>query len=85
VHRLPGAQLRDIAASLGITERSAAAERVPAAIREFPLLRSLVPALVFYDGATELERGLGLLLSGLTDLLTPRAAPQTGVGPGLAR
>src|SRR5277367_4074947 len=40
-------------------------------IREFPLLRSLAPALASYDGATELERGLDILLTGLTDSLTP--------------
>jgi AcrR family transcriptional regulator len=45
-------------------------------IREFPLLRSLAPALASYDGATELERGLDILLTGLTDLLTPSAAAQ---------
>ena len=43
-------------------------------IREFPLLRSLAPALASYDGATELERGLDILLTGLTDSLTPRPA-----------
>ena len=45
-------------------------------IREFPLLRSLAPALASYDGATELERGLDILLTGLTDSLTPRPAAQ---------
>jgi len=40
-------------------------------IREFPLLRSLAPALASYDGAAELERGLDILLTGLTDSLTP--------------
>jgi AcrR family transcriptional regulator len=37
-------------------------------IREFPLLRSLAPVLASYDGATELERGLDILLTGLTTL-----------------
>jgi len=32
---------------------------------EFPLLRSLAPALAVYDGAAELERGLDILLTGL--------------------
>jgi AcrR family transcriptional regulator len=41
-------------------------------IREFPLLRSLAPALAAYDGATELERGLDILLTGLTTTLTPQ-------------
>src|SRR5580658_1996793 len=46
-------------------------------IREFPLLRSLAPALASYDGATELERGLDILLTGLADSLSPQAnAPQ---------
>ena len=49
-------------------------------IREFPLLRSLAPALASYDGATELERGLDILLTGLAGSLTPRAAAQAGVG-----
>ncbi len=42
-------------------------------IGEFPLLRSLAPALAAYDGATELERGLDILLTGLTTTLTPAA------------
>ena len=50
-------------------------------IREFPLLRSLAPALASYDGAAELERGLDILLTGLIDSLSPGAAAQTGVGP----
>ena len=50
-------------------------------IREFPLLRSLAPALASYDGATELERGLDIVLTGLTDSLTPSAAAQPGPGP----
>jgi AcrR family transcriptional regulator len=40
-------------------------------IGEFPLLRSLAPALASYDGAAELERGLDILLAGLTTTLTP--------------
>jgi threonine/homoserine efflux transporter RhtA len=39
----------------------ASADRLP--IREFSLLRSLAPALASYDGATELERGLDILLN----------------------
>ena len=50
-------------------------------IREFPLLRSLAPALASYDGASELERGLDILLTGLTDTLTPRAPAQASPGP----
>jgi AcrR family transcriptional regulator len=34
-------------------------------IQEFPLLRSLAPALASYDGAAELERGLDILLGAL--------------------
>jgi hypothetical protein len=40
------------------------------AITEFPLLRALAPALASYDGAAELDRGLDLLLPGLTATLT---------------
>jgi len=43
-------------------------------IREFPLIRSLAPALATYDGAAELESGLDILLTGLTDTLAPAAA-----------
>jgi AcrR family transcriptional regulator len=39
-------------------------------IGEFPLLRSLAPVLASYDGAAELERGLDILLTGLTTTLT---------------
>ena len=41
-------------------------------ITEFPLLRSLAPALAAYDGAAELERGLDILLTGLAATLTPQ-------------
>jgi len=41
-------------------------------IGEFPLIRSLAPALACYDGAAELERGLDILLTGLTATLTPQ-------------
>jgi AcrR family transcriptional regulator len=40
-------------------------------IGEFPLLRSLASALACYDGAAELERGLDILLTGLTTTLIP--------------
>jgi AcrR family transcriptional regulator len=40
------------------------------AITEFPLLRALAPALATYDGAAELDRGLDVLLPGLTATLT---------------
>jgi hypothetical protein len=40
-------------------------------IGEFPLLRSLAPVLANYDGVAELERGLDILLTGLTTL-TPQ-------------
>jgi hypothetical protein len=40
------------------------------AITEFPVLRALAPALASYDGAAELDRGLDLLLPGLTATLT---------------
>jgi Tetracyclin repressor-like, C-terminal domain len=41
-------------------------------IGEFPLLRSLAPVLTSYDGAAELERGLDILLTGLTTTLIPQ-------------
>jgi hypothetical protein len=47
-------------------------------LHEFPLLRSLAPALAAYDGATELERGLDILLSGLRRQLPPTTPPTTG-------
>jgi hypothetical protein len=40
-------------------------------IGQFPLLRSLAPVLASYDGAAELERGLDILLAGLTTTLPP--------------
>ena len=45
-------------------------------IGEFPLLRSLAPVLAAYDGAAELERGLDILLTGLTTTLTPQPVMQ---------
>ena len=47
------------------------------AITEFPLLHALAPALASYDGAAELDRGLDLLLSGLTATLTPDESPRS--------
>ncbi|GAA5085501.1 TetR/AcrR family transcriptional regulator C-terminal domain-containing protein [Nocardia iowensis] len=38
-------------------------------ISEFPLLRELAPLLAAYDGAAELERGLDILLTGLSAAL----------------
>ena len=46
-------------------------------IGEFPLLRSLASALASYDGAAELERGLDILLAGLTATLPPPGVPVT--------
>jgi AcrR family transcriptional regulator len=47
-------------------------------ITEFPQLRALAPALASYDGAAELDRGLDLLLPGLTAALTqPDGSPRT--------
>jgi AcrR family transcriptional regulator len=40
-------------------------------IGEFPLLRSLAPVLASYNGGAELERGLDILLTGLTATLMP--------------
>ena len=48
------------------------------AITEFPILRALAPNLASYDGAAELDRGLDLLLPGLTATLThPDGSPPT--------
>jgi len=44
-------------------------------VSEFPLLRGLALVLAAYDGAAELERGLDILLTGLTTSLNPRAKP----------
>ena len=41
------------------------------AVTEFPQVRALASALATYDGAAELDRGLDLLLVGLTATLTP--------------
>src|SRR6202161_3692388 len=43
-------------------------------IGEFPLLRDLAPVLGGYDGAAELERGLDILLTGLSTSLSPAVA-----------
>ena len=42
-------------------------------IKQFPVLRSLAPTLARYDGVAELERGLDILLTGLTTTLTIQA------------
>lgn len=46
--------------------------RLPA--KEFPRLRALAPALAEYDGGTELDQGLTILLSGLEAQLSRQAA-----------
>ena len=47
-------------------------------ITEFPHLRALASALACYDGATELDRGLDLLLTGLTANRThPDGSPRS--------
>src|ERR1700683_4948386 len=43
---------------------------------EFPLLRGLAPVLGGYDGAAELERGLDILLTGLSTTLAQPARPR---------
>jgi AcrR family transcriptional regulator len=40
------------------------------AVTEFPQVRALASALAAYDGAAELDRGLDLLISGLTATMT---------------
>ncbi|MBA8963217.1 hypothetical protein JOJ86_004433 [Rhodococcus percolatus] len=44
-------------------------------IGDFPLLRGLAPVLASYDGAAELERGVDILLAGLTATLTQPDSP----------
>ena len=46
-------------------------------IREFPLLRSLAPVLASYDGEAELNQGLEILITGLTETLKPEARPRS--------
>ncbi len=47
-------------------------------IVEFPRIRSLASTLASYDGAAELDRGLDLLITGLTAALThPDGSPRT--------
>nr|WP_280254267.1 TetR/AcrR family transcriptional regulator C-terminal domain-containing protein [Nocardia abscessus] len=42
-------------------------------VGEFPLLRGLAPDLAAYEGGAELERGLDILISGLTETMAPAA------------
>lgn len=49
-------------------------------ITEFPQVRALAPALASYDGAAELDRGLDLLLTGLTAEQPGKARPSNKVG-----
>jgi AcrR family transcriptional regulator len=44
-------------------------------VTEFPQVRALASALASYDGAAELDRGLDLLLLGLTTTLRPPNGP----------
>ena len=50
--------------------------RLPA--KEFPRLRALASALTDYDGASELDQGLTILLSGLEAQLSRQAAVPLG-------
>lgn len=46
-------------------------------ITDFPQLRSLAPTLASYDGAAELDRGLDVVITGLTAALThPDGSPR---------
>ncbi|ABK04552.1 transcriptional regulator, TetR family [Arthrobacter sp. FB24] len=47
--------------------------RLPA--RDFPHLRELAPVLADYDGEAELDEGISILLSGLAERLSGKAAP----------
>ncbi len=52
-------------------------------ISEFPRLRSLAPTWAAYDGLSELDRGLDILLSGLaTQLGLPDGTPPPARTPG---
>jgi AcrR family transcriptional regulator len=54
-------------------------------LSQFPLLRSLASTLADYDGEAELERGLDILLTGLTTTLTlPDATHRPGQTVGVA-
>jgi Tetracyclin repressor-like, C-terminal domain len=47
-------------------------------VTEFPQVRAVASALATYDGATELDRGLDLLLGGLTATMTrPGGSPRS--------
>ena len=46
-------------------------------LKEFPLLRSLAPALANYDGEAELERGLDSLLTGVRITYPHHTSPTT--------
>ncbi|HYX99355.1 MAG TPA: TetR/AcrR family transcriptional regulator, partial [Mycobacterium sp.] len=47
-------------------------------ITEFPQVRALAPVFACYDGAAELDRGLDLLLTGLTANRThPDGSPRS--------
>ncbi|MFG1934624.1 TetR/AcrR family transcriptional regulator [Mycobacterium sp. NPDC048908] len=47
-------------------------------VTEFPRVRAVASALANYDGAAELDRGLDLLLVGLTATLTPSSGTRRG-------
>nr|WP_241961958.1 TetR/AcrR family transcriptional regulator C-terminal domain-containing protein [Rhodococcus opacus] len=49
-------------------------------IGDFPLLRGLAPVLASYDGAAELERGVDILLAGLTATLPQPDSPTARPG-----
>jgi AcrR family transcriptional regulator len=49
-------------------------------IGEFPQLRSLAPVLASYDGGTELERGLDILLAGLATMAPSDGPASDGTG-----
>ncbi|MET1089720.1 MAG: TetR/AcrR family transcriptional regulator C-terminal domain-containing protein [Arthrobacter sp.] len=52
--------------------------------KNFPHLRALGPVLADYDGAAELDQGLGILLTGLAARLSPQLqeiAPEAPGGP----
>jgi hypothetical protein len=52
-------------------------------ISEFPHLRALAPTWAAYDGLTELDRGLDILLSGLAAKLAfPGCTPAQTCTPG---
>ena len=62
----------DFISVLLIDDQSIIGEAVRLPITQFPRIRSLAGELANYDGATELDEGLSIVLAGLrSQLLSP--------------